>query len=111
MPQILPVIYWESSVILFLCWFKIITVKDRNSIEAIVNVWSKIIGVKQRDLTSMWEKQVAQKTRKIVSHPEHILAGYFDMLPLGRRYRVPPHSNRYGKSFIPLAVKILNATL
>ena len=92
----------------FLCWFKIITVKDRKCIEAIVNICSKIIGVKQRDLTSMWEKQVAQKARRIVSQPEHILAVDFDLLPSGWRYRLPSQSNSFGRSFISLAVSILN---
>ena len=34
----------------FICWFHSLTVKDRNSLNSIVNICSKITGVKQKGL-------------------------------------------------------------
>ena len=94
----------------FICWYNGLTLKDKNSLNGIVKVCSKIIGVRQRDLGSLWEKQVAQKARKILVQPEHILASEFSLMPSGRRYTVPPRkTNRYAKSFIPSAISLLNA--
>ncbi len=39
----------------FICWYNGLSVKDRNSLCHIVNVCSKIIGVQQKDLHSLWE--------------------------------------------------------
>ena len=92
------------------CWFNSLSMKDRNSLNNIVNVCSKIIGAKQRPLCSLWEHQVRQKAKSILSQPDHVLSGQFSLMPSGRRYRVPVwRTGRYSRSFIPSAVRLLNA--
>ena len=80
----------------FVCWYNGLSVKDKNSLNGIVKVCSKIIGVRQRDLGSLWEKQVAQKARRIIAQPGHVLANAFSLMPSGQRYVAPPRkTNRY----------------
>jgi hypothetical protein len=45
----------------FICWIRSLSVHDRNSLSSIVNVCSKIIGVKQRDLFSFCDQQTIRK--------------------------------------------------
>ena len=92
------------------CWFNGLSIKDKNSLNSIVNVCSKIIGVKQRDLCSLWENQVKKKAKSILSQPDHVLSGQFMMMPSGRRYQAPVRrTNRYSRSFVPSAIRLLNA--
>ena len=68
-----------------------------------------MIGIQQRNLGTIWEKQAAEKAKIIISQPDHIMLTEFLLLPSGRRYNVPKSkSNRYAKSFIPSAIKLLN---
>ena len=102
--------YIESLLtFLFICWFNRLSMKDRNCLNNIVKVCSKIIGAQQSNLNSLWEKRVLQKAKNIINHNQ-ILSSEFTLLPSGRRY-LPPHrkTNRYSKSFIPSAIKLLNA--
>ena len=92
------------------CWFNSLSIKDKNSLNSIIKVCSKIIGVKQRNLCSLWENQVNKKAKSILSQPDHVLFGQFAVMPSGRRYQVPVgRTNRYTKSFIPSAIRLLNA--
>ena len=93
----------------FNCWFNVLSVKDRNSLNAVVKVCSRIIGVQQGNLSSIWEKRVVQKAKKIISQSDHVLSSEFVLMPSAQRYYVPPRrTNRYSKSFFPSAVRLLN---
>ena len=92
------------------CWFNSLSLKDKNSLNNIVNICSKIIGKKQRSLCSIWENQIQKKARSILSQPDHVLRSQFTVMPSGRRYQAPVgRTNRYTKSFIPSAIRLLNA--
>ena len=79
--------------------------KEKNSLNTIVKVRSKISGIQQRDLGTIWEKQAAEKAKIIISQPDHIMSIEFLLLPYGRHYNVPrSKSNQYAKSFIPSAI-------
>ena len=103
--------YIESLITFsFICWFNGLSVKDRNCLNNIVKICSKITGVKQTDLNTLWKRRVVQKAKGLIDQPDHILSSGFDLLPSGRRYRtVLCSTNRYSKSFIPSAVELLNA--
>ena len=93
----------------FVCWFGKLFVKDKNILNGVVNICSKIIGAQQRDLSSLWRRRVVQKAEDILRQPDHVLYDEFVLLPLGKRFLVPEgHTNRYRNSFIPSAIKILN---
>ena len=103
--------YIESLITFsFICWFNGLSVKDRNCLNNIVKICSKITGVKQSDLNTLWQRRVVQKARCLIDQPDHILSSNFALMPSGRRYRAPLCStNRYSKSFIPSAIRLLNA--
>ncbi|KAK0146537.1 hypothetical protein N1851_014143 [Merluccius polli] len=65
-----------------------------------------MIGCPQVTLTNIYEKQVVRKANGIldcVNHPLHCL---FEVLPSGRRFRVPGFKlNRTRSSFIPSAIR------
>ena len=93
----------------FTCWFRSLSVHDRNSLNSIVNTCSKIIGVKQRDLSSFCDQQIVRKAASILKISDHILVSEFVLMKSGKRYAMPVcKSNRYLKSFLPSAVQLLN---
>ena len=93
----------------FICWFGGLSIKDKNCLYNIVKVCSKIIGIRQRDLSSLWERQVIKRARGIISQPDHGLSSDFVLMPSGRRFAAPlVKTNRRAKSFLPSAIRLLN---
>lgn len=79
------------STFSFICWFHSLCVKDRNSLNSIVKVCSKIIGVQQKDFG-----RVVQKAKNIIDQHDHVLSSEFTIMPSGRRLIAPPRkTNRY----------------
>lgn len=74
----------------FICWFYGLSVREKNCLSSIIKVCSKIIGIQLTDslTSSIWKKQVIQKARKVISHPDHILGQEFCLMPSGRRYQL-----------------------
>lgn len=94
----------------FTCWFYGLSVRDKNRLNSIVRICSKIIGAQLTDLSTLWKKRVLQKARQVMSCPDHVLSQEFCLMPSGRRYLAPPRkTNRYARSFIPSAITFLNA--
>ena len=86
--------------------------KDRNSLNNIVKICSKIMGTQLTGLNTTWEKRVLQRARSITSNQEHVLASEFALMQSGRRYLPPIRwTNRYGRLFVPSAISLLNAGL
>ena len=57
----------------FICWFGNIRQKDKNNLQRIVNISSKVTGMKQSTLTVLYEKQVLRKAAHILADSTHIL--------------------------------------
>ena len=49
----------------------------------------KVVGERQEQLSQLYERRVVRKTRVIVDDNSHVLAKYRELLPSGRRFRVP----------------------
>lgn len=75
----------------------LLPMKDRNSLNSIVIFCSKITGIQQKDLSSLWEKRVIQKAKGIIRQLEHILHIEFTVIKANCNYC----------SFIPSALKLL----
>ena len=75
------------------------------------------------ELTKNWKMKMVVKTvmimmvmvmvmivvAKIISDPTHFLHANYDLLPSGRRHRMPAvRTQRAMKSFIPSSIKLLN---
>lgn len=94
----------------FICWFHNLSVRDKNSLNNIVKLSSKIIGVQAPSLNFLCNRQVVRKARSIADMSDHILNYEFSLMPSGRRYLAPVRkTNRYSNSFIPVAIRLLNS--
>lgn len=73
---VLLIIPWKSPNFPIYLLVNGFSVKDENSLYDIVNVCSKIIRGKQRDLCSLWEEKVVQKAKKKkkISQSNHVLS-------------------------------------
>jgi gmma-aminobutyric acid receptor subunit gamma len=92
----------------FVCWFGSLTVKNKNALNRVVNVCSKIVGVRLTGLNELYERRVLQRGRRIASDESHVLARHYELLKSGRRYRVPKLKARAKKSFVPKSILLLN---
>jgi len=70
-------------------WYGNLNVKGRSKLQRIVNLASKIIGSRQKQLNSMYEEVLGKKAFKIAKDPTHPLNREFELLPSARRYKVP----------------------
>jgi hypothetical protein len=67
------------------------------------------VGVQQQSLSVLYERRVKRKASNICTDRSHVLAHHFELLPSGRRFRMPKtRTLRARNSFIPKAVSLLN---
>ena len=93
-------------------WYGNLNVKGRTKLQRIVNLASKIIGKRQKQLSCIYIKVILKKAVKIANDPSHPLCRELELLPSGRRYKVPKaNRNLFKHSFIPNAIKALNDTM
>ena len=94
----------------FICWFGNVSQKDKNNLQRIVNISSKVTGVTQSTLTALYEKQVVNKATRILADDTHVLHADYILLPSSRRFRtVTCKTNRKRFSFVPmLSIRLLN---
>ncbi len=92
-------------------WYGNLNIKWRNKLQKIVNMASKILGKPQKQLSSLYNELIRSKAEKIISDSSHPLYSEFELLPSGKRYRLPmARKNLYKKSFVPEAVNTINKT-
>ncbi len=92
-------------------WYGNLSVQLKTQINGLVQHAMKIMGVKDHvSLQTIYEQSILRHARKILSDQSHILHSEYELLPSGRRFRVPRSGlNRYKHSFMPTSVNILNA--
>lgn len=91
------------------CWYGNLNVKNRRKLTSIVTMCSKIVGTDLRTISQIYECRTIRKGQVVLSDATHPLGAEFQLLPSGRRFRLPLcKSNRYRNSFIPAAIKFLN---
>ena len=90
-------------------WYSSLSTKHKTKLSRIVNQASKIIGSPQTQISELFNRSVIRKATLITEDPSHPLHHSFQLLPSGRRYKVPlARKNVYKKSFIPTAITTLN---
>ena len=90
-------------------WYGNLDQKDKNKLNRIVNLASKLTGKKQEALYEIYNDFVLRKSKKIISDSAHPLFSDFQMMPSGRRFRVPAWKRQiFKRSFVPTAINILN---
>lgn len=71
-------------------WFGNITVQSKAKLACLVKMAMKIIGKRQyQSLEYSYEQSIIKEGTKIVSDPSHNLNTEYELLPSGRRYRLP----------------------
>ena len=70
-----------------MCWFGNVSQKDKNNLQRIVNVSSKITGYKQSTLIALYEKQVLRKANTIIGDNTHIPHNEYVLRHSSRRFR------------------------
>ncbi len=89
-----------------ICWFYGLNVKSRSQLQSIVHLGSKITGSVQLGLSALCERNVLRKSLTILDDTSHILFLEFELLPSGRRYRVPKwRTVKASRSFVSNAVE------
>ena len=63
--------------------------KSKNVLNKVVNVCGKVVGERQEQLSQLDERRVVWKAWVIVDDNCHVLAEHHELLPSGRRFRVP----------------------
>lgn len=109
--DILGVVYKSvmESVLTFniLSWFISLTVKIKNRLSGVIKLAGNIIGKQQIPLSDLYIMAVKRKASPITLDIFHPLHDSFQVLPSGRRYKVPlVKKAKYKKSFIPTAIEI-----
>ena len=91
-------------------WFGNLSVKLKSQLQNLIKRAGKIIGMQPPcPLQEIFERTVRKQGLKITCDPNHILHKEFELMPSGRRYRVPTcRLNRYRFSFVPQSIKALN---
>ena len=63
--------------------------KSKNVLNKVVNVCGKVVSERQEHLSQLCERRVVRKARVIVDDNIHVLAKHYELLPSGRRFRLP----------------------
>ena len=100
-----------ESVISFavICWYGNLGIVQKNSLNGIVKAAGKIVGVKFRCLSHIYDEQVLKKASSIRGDSSHPLKGEYKLLPSGQWLEAPAtKNNRYKFSFIPTSIRAIN---
>ena len=81
--------------------------KNKNALNKVVNVCGKAVGERQVHLSQLYPRRVVRKARVIVDDNSHVLAKCYELLPSGRRIRVPKY-NTVRQSFALQSISFLN---
>ena len=63
--------------------------KNNNVLNKVVNVCGKAVGERQEQLSQLYERRMVRKARVIADVNSHVPAKHYELLPSGRRFRVP----------------------
>lgn len=91
-----PVLYFAIS-----CWFGNLSVKYKNALNRIATLSRKIICKEQRNLSSLFNRNVLGWAQSVLLDRDHFLYSEFFMLPTGSRYRLPKMKSYQYKLFVP----------
>lgn len=100
-----------ESVLTFslVCWYRFLSQRNKNRLQEIVNVCSKVAGVSLNNLRDVYKIRTLRKARSILAGSSHPLHDYFVLLPFSRRYGVlRARTNRLKPAFVLVATGILN---
>lgn len=91
-------------------WFGNLSVQLGSKVVRLIHTAWKIIGVSElTSLQDMYEQEALRCAKQIVRAVSHVLHKEYELLPSGKRFRVPYcRLNRYKNYFYPTSIKLLN---
>ena len=93
-----------------ICYYPALSVKNRNRLLKISHVSAKIIGLPTPKLTEIIDHAIFKKAHAAATESDHPLSTFFHVLPSQRRNRcIKCKTCRYSRSFVPVAIRMLNA--
>ena len=93
-----------------ICYYPAVSVKNRNRLLKISHVSAKIIGLPTPKLSEIIDHAILKKAHAVATESDHPLSTFFHVLPSQRRYRcIKCKTCRYSRSFVPVAIRMLNA--
>ena len=93
-----------------ICYYPALSVKNRNRLLKISHVSAKIIGLSTPMLSEIIDHAILKKARAVATESDHPLSTFFHVLPSRRRNRcIKCKTSRYSRSFVPVAISMLNA--
>ena len=63
--------------------------KSKKVLNTVLNVCGKAVGERQEHLSGLYERRVVRKARVTEDDNSHVLDEHYELLPSGRRFRVP----------------------
>lgn len=92
-------------------WFGNLSVQCKAKLMHLLKTAWKIVN-EYLNPQVLYENCVLNQVERIVNDPTHFLFPHYELLPSGRRYRVPKcRLNRYKRSFVPVPVGLFNKSL
>jgi hypothetical protein len=115
-PKIMTLFYlgFIESIVTFSfhAWFGSLSVQNKNKLNSIIKISSKILGKQMPSLQILYDIRILKKARIILNDDMHVLNDQLQFLPSGRRLRVIPFkTNRAMKTFIPNCIRLINNSL
>lgn len=94
-------------------WFGNLSIQLKSKLSHLVLTALKTVGNEESlNLQQLFENSTLNQVQKIVGDQTHFLHSKYELLPSGRRYRVPLCKlNRYKNSFVPVSTRMLNNSL
>ena len=93
-----------------ICNYPALSVKNRNRLVKISHVNAKIIGLPTPKLSEIIDHAILKKARAVATESDQPLSTFFHVRPSQRRYRcIKCKTSRYSRSFVPVAIRMLNA--
>lgn len=91
-------------------WFGNLSTQSKSKLQHLVQTAMKVMEWTEKfSLQSIYEQSVLRQARRVLLDPSNILQTEYELLPSGRRYRIPKTKlNRFKYSFVPTSIKILN---
>ena len=83
--------YTQPSYVLtfsFMCWFGNVSQKDKNKLQRVVNISSKITSLKQSSLNALYEMQVLRKANDMINDNTHILHNKYVLVQKVHNYHI-----------------------
>lgn len=91
-------------------WYSNLSVKSKSKILYIVQTAMKMIERKDYpSIQTLYKQCTLNEAKRFLCDPSHVLYPCYELLPSGRRYRIPHHKqNRFKSSFLLVSIRLVN---